>query len=139
MHCSQNLESGVMPLWGRRGLRQGRRFAYKLKRRPVEEYYVPHQSLSSATFFPIFSCPSEYTHKRIFSPPTIVTMGANKVETEKDSAVQVEFADEKKLEQSTQGDYSGAVAKTDKAEIALVKKLDRRIMPALFVMYFLYV
>jgi hypothetical protein len=66
-------------------------------------------------------------------------MGANKVETEKDSAMQVEFADEKKLEQSTQGDYSGAIAKTDKAEIALVKKLDRRIMPALFVMYFLYV
>jgi hypothetical protein len=37
------------------------------------------------------------------------------------------------------GDYSGAVAKTDPAEIALVKKLDSRIMPALFCMYFLYV
>lgn len=36
-----------------------------------------------------------------------------------------------------QGDYSGAVAKTDKAEIALVRKLDRRIMPTLFCMYFL--
>jgi hypothetical protein len=34
-------------------------------------------------------------------------------------------------------DYSGAVAKTDPAEIALVKKLDYRIMPALFCMYFL--
>jgi hypothetical protein len=31
------------------------------------------------------------------------------------------------------GDYSGAVAKTDPAEIALVKKLDSRIMPALYV------
>lgn len=36
-----------------------------------------------------------------------------------------------------QGDYSGAVAKTDPAEIALVRKLDRRILPMLCVMYFL--
>lgn len=35
-------------------------------------------------------------------------------------------------------DYTGAVAKTDPAEIALVRKLDMRVMPALFVMYFLY-
>ena len=35
-------------------------------------------------------------------------------------------------------DYSGAVAKTDPAEIALVRKLDMRVMPALFCMYFLY-
>lgn len=34
-------------------------------------------------------------------------------------------------------DYSGAVAKTDPAEIALVRKLDYRIMPSLFCMYFL--
>ncbi|KAF9697963.1 hypothetical protein EKO04_003975 [Ascochyta lentis] len=34
-------------------------------------------------------------------------------------------------------DYSGAIAKTDPAEIALVRKLDYRIMPALFCMYFL--
>jgi hypothetical protein len=37
------------------------------------------------------------------------------------------------------GDYSGAVAKTDPKEIALVRRLDSRIMPALFCMYFLYV
>jgi hypothetical protein len=37
----------------------------------------------------------------------------------------------------TGGDYSGAVAKTDPAEITLVRKLDMRIMPALFCMYFL--
>jgi hypothetical protein len=37
----------------------------------------------------------------------------------------------------TKGDYSGAVAKTDAFEIALVRKLDWRIMPTLFVMYFL--
>lgn len=36
-------------------------------------------------------------------------------------------------------DYSGAIAKTDPAEIALVRKLDMRVMPALFCMYFLYV
>lgn len=35
------------------------------------------------------------------------------------------------------GDYAGAVRKTDKREIALVRKLDMRIMPALFCMYFL--
>jgi len=34
-------------------------------------------------------------------------------------------------------DYSGAVSKTDTAEIALVRKLDMRVMPALFAMYFL--
>lgn len=40
-------------------------------------------------------------------------------------------------EKIKQGDYAGAVQKTDKAEIALVRKLDMRIMPALFCMYFL--
>lgn len=35
------------------------------------------------------------------------------------------------------GDYSGAVAKTDEVEIRLVKKLDYRIMPTLWAMYFL--
>lgn len=34
-------------------------------------------------------------------------------------------------------DYTGAAAKTDPAEIALVRKMDYRIMPALFCMYFL--
>ncbi|KAL3419266.1 hypothetical protein PVAG01_09488 [Phlyctema vagabunda] len=35
------------------------------------------------------------------------------------------------------GDYAGAVAKSDPAEIALVRKLDFRIMPTLWCMYFL--
>jgi hypothetical protein len=34
-------------------------------------------------------------------------------------------------------DYAGARPKTNPLEIALVKKLDRRIMPALWSMYFL--
>ena len=34
-------------------------------------------------------------------------------------------------------DYSGAHEKTDPAEIALVKKLDRWIMPTLWIMYWL--
>jgi hypothetical protein len=38
---------------------------------------------------------------------------------------------------ATGADYGGAVAKTDPEEIALVRKLDYRIMPALFCMYFL--
>ncbi|KAJ4243381.1 hypothetical protein NW757_011244 [Fusarium falciforme] len=49
--------------------------------------------------------------------------------------------DEKMLEQdepvNPRGDYSGAAAKTDPAEIALVRKLDRMIMPILWAMYFL--
>ncbi|KAL4863451.1 hypothetical protein BDV12DRAFT_206453 [Aspergillus spectabilis] len=36
-----------------------------------------------------------------------------------------------------QGDYSGAVEKTDPREIRLVKKLDRRLMPIVWCMYFL--
>ena len=35
------------------------------------------------------------------------------------------------------GDYSGAAAKVDEREIALVRKLDLRIMPTLWAMYFL--
>lgn len=36
-----------------------------------------------------------------------------------------------------ESDYSGAVSKTDEKEIRLVRKLDWRIMPALWAMYFL--
>ena len=35
------------------------------------------------------------------------------------------------------GDYSGAVEKSDPIEIALVRKLDMRIMPTLWAMYFM--
>jgi hypothetical protein len=35
------------------------------------------------------------------------------------------------------GDYSGATAKVDEREIALVRKLDWRIMPTLWCMYFM--
>lgn len=44
-----------------------------------------------------------------------------------------------KTEAPPGADYAGAVAKSDPAEIALVRKLDYRIMPSLFCMYFLYV
>lgn len=36
-----------------------------------------------------------------------------------------------------EGDYSGATSKTDTVEIRLVRKLDMRIMPILWMMYFL--
>ena len=50
----------------------------------------------------------------------------------------VSLDDERKQpDQERTGDYSGAVAKTDPREIALVRKLDWRIMPTLFAMYFL--
>ena len=61
---------------------------------------------------------------------------AKTIEVEKDTVMQIEDAMSGN-EKTGQGDYSGAVAKTDKAEIALVRKLDMRIMPALFCMYFL--
>lgn len=41
-------------------------------------------------------------------------------------------------EEERKGDYSGAVAKTEPAEIALCRKLDRRVLPVLWVMYYLY-
>lgn len=59
------------------------------------------------------------------------------IEAEKTDAMHVEDSRSMKGENSKQGDYSGAVNKTDKVEIALVRKLDMRIMPALFCMYFL--
>jgi len=65
-------------------------------------------------------------------------------DTEKNAPLQIEDVapSEKdlKAEATLDGaDYSGAIAKTDPAEIALVRKLDMRVMPALFCMYFLYV
>ena len=61
-------------------------------------------------------------------------------DVEKDEVMEVEvaYSDKTRAEAEPKGDYSGAVAKTDKVEIALVKKLDRRILPVLWAMYFLY-
>ena len=54
-----------------------------------------------------------------------------------DKSVQYHLEDGKAQAEVNDGaDYSGAVAKTDPAEIALVKKLDWRIMPTLWAMYF---
>lgn len=49
---------------------------------------------------------------------------------------QIEYASSLKLGDE-KGDYSGATAKTDAREIALVRKLDMRIMPIMWAMYFL--
>ncbi|KAK0662347.1 putative transporter C11D3.18C [Lasiodiplodia hormozganensis] len=50
----------------------------------------------------------------------------------------IEDLDEEKLKQKTgKQDYSGAAEKTDPVEIALVRKLDRWIMPMLWSMYWL--
>lgn len=43
----------------------------------------------------------------------------------------------KPTDEKAQGDYSGATAKTDPREIRLVRKLDIRIMPILWAMYFM--
>lgn len=60
-----------------------------------------------------------------------------KAEKEAATATHMEETTMKNDEKNKQSDYSGAVQKTDAAEIALVRKLDMRIMPALFCMYFL--
>ncbi|GMF68469.1 unnamed protein product [Aspergillus oryzae] len=43
----------------------------------------------------------------------------------------------KHADEKAQGDYAGATAKTDPREIRLVRKLDMRIMPILWAMYFM--
>jgi hypothetical protein len=55
----------------------------------------------------------------------------NSIDNEKSAAArQTSIFDDEIIKQKKEiGDYSGAVAKTDPAEIALVKKLDRWIMP----------
>ncbi|OAL40658.1 hypothetical protein AYO20_00394 [Fonsecaea nubica] len=58
------------------------------------------------------------------------------VEKAHDELVDDEIALEK-LSMSKPYDYSGATSKTDPAEIALVRKLDCRIMPMIWAMYFL--
>jgi hypothetical protein len=65
-----------------------------------------------------------------------------RTDLEKDMPLQVDdveaFTKDSKTELSKAGaDYSGATAKANPEEIALVRKLDYRIMPALFCMYFL--
>lgn len=62
--------------------------------------------------------------------------GSIKAEKVNDSVHVEEAVNEKK---SKLRDYAGAVGKLDKVEITLVRKLDRRIMPALFALYFLLV
>jgi hypothetical protein len=53
----------------------------------------------------------------------------------KPGVVQAESVyDNEKLADITEVDYSGAKEKTDPAEIALVRKLDRWIMPTLWAM-----
>lgn len=54
--------------------------------------------------------------------------------------MKIEQMEEQPVEELKGGatrDYAGAAAKTDPAEIKLVRKLDTRILPTLFVMYFL--
>ena len=64
------------------------------------------------------------------STPTLEDKKSNNAHVEDVDSLKV--ADEK-----AQGDYSGATAKDDPVEIKLVRKLDFRIMPILWAMYFL--
>ncbi|KAJ1327047.1 MFS transporter ACS family allantoate permease [Microdochium nivale] len=75
------------------------------------------------------------------SAPNIKGDGTAGPDIEKSAAIhrdaRLSISDEKAGGVITQGDYSGAVAKTDPAEIKLVKKLDWWIMPMLWLMYWL--
>ncbi|KAI6750852.1 hypothetical protein HG530_014302 [Fusarium avenaceum] len=62
--------------------------------------------------------------------------GVDTLDNEKQNAAHEEFSAEI-LDKKGNGDYSGATAKSDPEEIKLVKKLDRWIMPTLWVMYWL--
>lgn len=53
------------------------------------------------------------------------------------SACHLEDPESLMKEQPEGADYSGAVTKSDPVEIALVRKLDMRIMPTLWAMYFM--
>ncbi|EAS29388.3 MFS transporter [Coccidioides immitis RS] len=66
--------------------------------------------------------------KQLGETPTVL----DRVETAEEPVLY-----EKELAQQAGRDYAGATAKTDPKEINLVKKLDFRIMPTLFAMYFL--
>ncbi|RAK79984.1 putative MFS transporter [Aspergillus fijiensis CBS 313.89] len=59
------------------------------------------------------------------------------LQVQKASNVHVEDIQSSELLNAKGGDYSGATAKTDEVEIRLVRKLDLRIMPILWMMYFL--
>lgn len=67
----------------------------------------------------------------------MTTMQRNEIETKPPAShlEEVEMSSEKV--DASQGDYSGAQAKTDPEEIALVRKLDWHIMPIIWAMYFL--
>ena len=56
---------------------------------------------------------------------------------EQDEQVEMSVTEKPGVLVDPEADYSGAVKKTDPAEIRLVRKLDFRIMPTLWAMYFL--
>ena len=65
----------------------------------------------------------------------MATQETNKVDDTKIAAAQAEsvYQDDEKQSDITERDYAGAKEKTDPIEIALVRKLDRWIMPTLWV------
>ena len=69
------------------------------------------------------------------SPPTESKMAPEHIEHDKKVNDHEDFGNEKTIFENR--DYAGAVAKSDPAEIKLVRKLDYRILPTLFIMYFL--
>jgi hypothetical protein len=80
---------------------------------------------------------TDYQYPHVPKIDTMFNKKTNETVSEKPSDIQVEDAATENHKLEDGADYSGAVAKSDPKEIALVKKLDLRIMGILWAMYFL--
>lgn len=85
-------------------------------------------------------CKALYPRTLVSRSPTMA-MDKKHADDEKNNSLHIDDIEsgehDLKSSNAAEGDYAGAVAKSDPKEIALVRKLDFRIMPALFCMYFL--
>lgn len=69
---------------------------------------------------------------------TIIMTVKDIKDPEKPGSVQMEVVSAAdSVNAAAEGDYSGAVSKSSAAEISLCRKLDRRILPVLWAMYYL--
>lgn len=75
--------------------------------------------------------------KGVFQNAIVPNENSLTINDAKSGVSQLEYAESDQAGANGQTDYSGARAKTDPAEIALVRKLDRRILPMIWAMYFL--
>lgn len=100
---------------------------------PISRIISPISILSSPqhNFWPTYTLPPLIN-------PNLLNMGAQYSDDKVNAAIHEEDPDIPMKGEHTQVfDYAGGSAKTNPVEIALVRKLDMRIMPALWAMYFM--